>query len=96
MENETMSTYNGWANYATWRVRLEMFDGLDPYEMGWLESGETDAHELSLSLMECAEAHICETSSEGLARDYAIAFLSQVDWREIAEHMVADYAETAE
>ena len=34
--------YNGWTNYATWRVRLEMFDAydgasdndLDAYDLG--------------------------------------------------------------
>jgi hypothetical protein len=24
--------YNGWTNYATWRVNLEMFDGFDARE----------------------------------------------------------------
>ena len=24
----TDNTYNGWTNYATWRVNLEIFDGL--------------------------------------------------------------------
>jgi hypothetical protein len=28
----TDTTYNGWTNYATWRVNLEVFDGLDPYD----------------------------------------------------------------
>jgi hypothetical protein len=32
-------------------------------------------------------------SSTGLALDYAMAFLQDVNWREIAEHMVADYCE---
>jgi hypothetical protein len=27
-----MSKYNGWTNYATWRVNLEIFDGIDPSE----------------------------------------------------------------
>lgn len=26
-----MSTYNGWTNFATWRVNLECFDGWDLY-----------------------------------------------------------------
>lgn len=26
----TDDTYNGWTNYATWRVNLEMFDGMSP------------------------------------------------------------------
>jgi hypothetical protein len=25
--------YNGWPNYATFRVHLEMFDGMDPNEL---------------------------------------------------------------
>ena len=25
--NKTDNTYNGWSNYATWRVNLEIFDG---------------------------------------------------------------------
>lgn len=29
-----MMKYNGWTNYATWRVNLEMFDGMqiDPLD----------------------------------------------------------------
>jgi len=40
-----------------------------------------------------AEELIIETSSEGLARDYALAFLSDVNWAEIAEHVIENYAE---
>jgi hypothetical protein len=94
MENETMATYNGWANYATWRVNLEVFDGLDPRDMAG--DAVDDPHGLAEVLQAYAEDLIFIDTPEGLARDYAIAFLSQVDWREIAEHMVADYAETQE
>ena len=24
-----MDTYNGWTNYATWRINLEMLDGFE-------------------------------------------------------------------
>jgi hypothetical protein len=88
-----MSIYNGWTNYATWRVNLEMFDGLNPNEMGW---DITNARYLRATLKDYAEDYITETSIEGLARDYALAFLSDVDWREIAEHMVDDYCEEEE
>ena len=27
-----MSAYNGWTNYATWRVRLEIFDDDEFFE----------------------------------------------------------------
>ena len=31
----TDNSYNGWRNYETWRVNLEVFDGMDVREMGW-------------------------------------------------------------
>jgi len=82
-------TYNGWTNYATWRVNLEMFDGLNPHEMGWRGS----AWDIEDTIHEWAAEFIYETTSEGVARDYALAFLSEVNWLEIAQHMVADYCE---
>jgi hypothetical protein len=83
-----MSEYNGWTNYATWRVRLEMFDGYDG-----ASDNDLDAYELGRVLCEQAEELVCESASEGLARDYAMAFLSDVNWREIAEHMIEDWRE---
>lgn len=66
------STYNGWTNYATWRINLEIFDGLDQV---W------DADEAR----QYVEDYINETSSS-IARDYALAFISDVNWHEIAAH----------
>lgn len=82
-------TYNGWTNYATWRVNLEIFDGMEPSDFG---TG-LDAYELSLCLKDTAHDNIENSAPEGLARDYAMAFLEDVNWREIAKHMIADYAE---
>jgi hypothetical protein len=65
--------YNGWTNYATWRVNLEMFDGSDQY---WSAD----------SAKEFVEEIIIDSTEEGVARDYALAFLSDVNWYEIAEH----------
>jgi hypothetical protein len=65
--------YNGWTNYATWRVNLEMFDGSDQY---WSAD----------SAREFVEEIIIDSTEEGVARDYALAFLSDVNWYEIAEH----------
>ena len=31
-----------------------------------------------------------DSTSKGLARDYALAFLSDVNWYEIAEHLLED------
>ena len=87
-----MDTYNGWTNYATWRVNLEMIDGLDPREM-WPQI--TDPYDLGQCLKDWAEEMICESAPEGLARDYALSFLSDVNWQEIAEALLADYPEEA-
>lgn len=77
--------YNGWTNYATWRVRLEMFDGYDA-----ASDNDLDAYDLGESLSELALDTITEQSS-GLARSYALAFLNEVNWGEIASHMIEDY-----
>jgi len=84
-----MSKYNGWTNYATWRVNLEMFDGMLVTDI--CTSRVPVVSELKDDLKEFAEHLIEQSSTEGLARDYALAFLSDVDWWEIANHMIADY-----
>jgi hypothetical protein len=70
-------TYNGWTNYPTWRVYLEMFDGHETG--GMIETAE--------GLREMAEEYVEMTSTEGIARSYAMAFMSSVNWREIADHV---------
>jgi len=82
MTNEN-NTFNGWTNYATWRVNLEIFDGVDLQEIGLEglplaglgEAVRSFAHEIVLD------------GANGLAHDYALAFLSDVNWYEIAKHL---------
>ena len=73
MKNET---HNGWTNYATWRVNLEIFDGLYSDMEGEKVTAE--------SCKEYAEEVLSE-SGESLALDYARAFIASVNWQEIAE-----------
>lgn len=77
-----MATYNGWTNYATWRVQLELFSDLDLTDWG-LE--RLDAYELADWIKEYANSAVEQTSREGLARDYALAFLADVNWHELAQ-----------
>ena len=79
-----MNKYNGWTNYETWRVNLEIFDGMNPKDWGFNTS---DAYDLGQCLKEYASDLIEQGSAEGLARDYALAFLETVNYSEIAEHM---------
>ena len=71
-------TYNGWTNYATWLVNLEIFDGLYSDMDGEKVTAE--------SCKECADEVLSE-NGEGLALDYARAFMANVNWQEIADHL---------
>lgn len=82
-----MSDYNGWTNYATWRVNLEIFDGLDPREMGWTRK----TYDLGPILKEYANDVLFDGMKPSLALDYAMSFVSEVNWYEIAEHMMDAY-----
>jgi len=89
----TDKTYNGWTNYATWRVNLEIFDGLNPVEDWDLERETLTESELAELLQEHAEEVIFEGSEKrNIADSYAEAFLSDVNWYEIARHMLEEYA----
>lgn len=85
----TDNTYNGWANYATWRVNLEIFDGMSPRDV--TDTRDVEAYELGQAMKELAEL-IMEDRATGLALDYALAFLSDVNWYEIATHKIEEYA----
>jgi hypothetical protein len=95
-------TYNGWTNYATWRVNLEVFDGWDYTENGFhglSTEDKSDVYDLAEYLKDFAEEIIFEGCSyderrpDNLVADYARAFLSDVNWHEIATHMIEDNEE---
>ena len=95
-----MTTYNGWTNYATWRVNLEVFDGLElDLDAYFIEGEEPDAHLLSGELKDYAEEAIFsgmgydERRPSNLMEDYARSFLQDVNYVEIAQHMLDAYAE---
>ena len=83
-----MSKYNGWTNYATWRINLEMLDGFEADSNMPVDDVSDMANYLENYCGELVE----ESSPHGgLAKDYAFAFLGEVNWYEIAEHIVEDY-----
>lgn len=91
--------YNGWTNYETWRINLELFDGLDASdyidEDDVTEDKDDAERQLAAILEEMADEMIREEcpSERGLAYDLAQSFLQKVNWREIAEHKIDDMAE---
>ena len=95
-------TYNGWTNYATWRVNLEVFDGLnlrDHFE----ELPETYevvkwARDYAEELMDAALHEPVGIRSKMLTPcdivdGWARAFLSDVDWHMIASHLIENASE---
>jgi len=83
------TTYNGWTNYATWRINLEIFDNFYPSDY-FSKLDFEDIQDLADSLKDHAEQVIFECgdcNSSSLAGSYAMAFLADVNWYEIAEHI---------
>ena len=87
------NSYNGWTNYATWRVHLEMYDGQSPRDI--MGRRPHDFYELADVLKEQTQEYM-EMEGKGLVLDYALAFLSDVNWQEIAKHLMEAYADEDE
>ena len=86
-----MTQYNGWTNYATWRVNLEIFDGTTLRD---LSLHRRDIWEVKSALKEYAQDTIEHDCKNDLTLSYARAFLDDVDWHEIAQHMMEDAEDT--
>ena len=76
---------NGWTNYATWRVNLELFSDMDI----------TDYYD-ELPTTEMLEDYVenvvfDHSGNMGLMEDYARAFLANVNYYEIMEHIKENY-----
>jgi hypothetical protein len=84
------TTYNGWTNYATWRINLELCGDIVSSMVG--EQTFPDTIALADYLEETVDDILTNygETTEGLALDYARAFVSGVNWHEIAEHAADD------
>lgn len=96
-------TYNGWTNYATWRVNLEVFDGLNlrdhfdelPDEASVAEWAQSWADELLDDAMPGYgnNRDSYPRPSCDLVDGWARVFLAGVDWHMIARHLIDDASE---
>jgi hypothetical protein len=81
--------YNGWTNYATFRVWFEMFQD---YDASWmLLDGQNEAEQtkhLARYLRDLSQENIIDASNPGVAREFALGFLVDVNWQEIAESII--------
>jgi len=84
------TTYNGWTNYATWRINLELCsDYLEAMREDGELDGYDDVHRLAELLEEYTE-EIVVGDNNSLMSSYALAFLDGVNWYEIAEIALRD------
>ena len=75
--------HNGWTNYATWRVNLEIIDGHD-----WYECEHVDADYVKELVEDAVFGDGPELKKDLLKDSYANAFLSEVNYYEIAENLI--------
>ena len=68
--------YNGWTNYATWRVNLEIIDGIEFEVKMCAEDIKEIVEDVVFSQYD---------GMNSLMYDYARAFISQVNFYKIAE-----------
>lgn len=81
MNNEK---YNGWTNYQTWKINLELLDGLNAKDLfGGKCEGDVVYDYVSELLNEQ-----CRPGS--IVGDLAHLVLDSVNWDEIAEHLNED------
>ena len=83
-----MTRHNGFANYATWRVKVDVFKDfdLDDWCLDMLDSVE-----LAGWMRDHVREIIEENAGEGVARHYAICFIAEVDWQELAQTAWDEY-----
>ena len=70
--------YNGWTNYATWRVNLEILSDIE-FE------NKTSADDLKEIVEDVVFSQYELGNGSYLVEDYASAFISEVNFYEIAK-----------
>ena len=90
IEIKEKQRFNGWSNYATWRINLEIFDNFD------ISDYDKTPYELSYQLKDYVDEILFIDVPDGLAKDYAYAFIVEVNFYEIAEALLDAYIEEEE
>ena len=95
--------YNGWSNYETWLCNMwfNNFEFTEMMEM--FEQCEDNCDVLNIiedyikeSVEEFVEYSLAPASQYGFIHDMLNAAISEIDWRNIAEHYVDDVVDELE
>ena len=75
-----MNKYNGWTNYATWRIHLEILGDIEFED-------RVSADDLKEIVEDCVFTNFNTCDTPRLIEDYAKAFISEVNFYEIARYI---------
>ena len=99
---ENGETYQGWSNYATWRIMLEIFGNMDLEDfeqcIGVENIENIEVSTVADNMKEYVTELLEEQSNKGesgdnLVLDYALAFINDCNWYEMAQSRIDDIKE---
>jgi len=85
------TTYNGWKNYETWVYNLHLTNEQDPLRYYFEQLSSMDAYAIGQYLKQELEHRIADEGLPYLLADLLMAAASEIDFREIAEHLLNDF-----
>jgi len=87
-----MSTYNGWTNWETWKVNLELLDGMDASDLNIEHYTQEEYYEAGQVIEEyVGELTAMQYQYDGFVGGIISGFMSDVNWSEIAKHLIDDW-----
>lgn len=89
-----MTTYNGWSNWETWLINLEVIDydyWEEIFERGGIDTLDDIADMLqseNQEFLDEIDKSLDKCSMGSIAKSFVQQGFSQVNWNEIARHVV--------
>ena len=81
-----MSNYNGWTNWETWKVNLELLDGLDASDLNIEHYTQDEYYEAGQVIEEyVGELLAMQYQYDGFIGGIVRGFMSDVNWPELAK-----------
>ena len=88
LANLNDNKYNGWTNYATWRVNLDILGDID-FTTSVLESKDEKWRPCVKYLEQYVNTLVFDKNRLYI-ENYAKAFLSEINYHEILEHILEE------
>jgi hypothetical protein len=89
-----MSNYNGWTNWETWKVNLELLDGLDASDLNIEHYTQDEYYEAGQVIEEyVGELLAMQYQYDGFIGGIVRGFMSDVNWPELAKGFIDEWVE---